>query len=175
MKSLLYLVPIGEVDQDILGYLGKALGREVGKRCELAPALPEPLYAYNEGRGQYLSSAILRELGSLDLPRAHRLLGVADLDLYVPELNFVFGQASLRGKEAIIALPRLRQSFYGLPDDPGLLHQRAVKEAVHELGHTYGLGHCPDRLCVMHFSNSLHDTDIKGRSFCRNCRADLGS
>ncbi len=174
MEKMLYLVPVGEVDEDILASLCEELQKQFGTPCEIAPTLPHPSYAFNERRRQYLSRSILHQIGGLALPRAHRLLGVVDLDLYVPELNFVFGQASLRGKEAVIALPRLRQSFYGLPDDLGLFQQRVVKEAVHELGHTYGFGHCPDRLCVMHFSNSLHDTDIKGRSFCPNCQANLG-
>ena len=173
MEKMVYLVPIGEVDEDILTSLCQALEREFGKPSEVAPATPYPSYAYNARRQQYLSSSILRRIRGLDLPRVYRLLGVVDLDLYVPELNFVFGQASMKGKEAVIALPRLRQSFYGLPDDPALFRERAVKEAVHELGHTHGLGHCPDRLCVMHFSNSLQDTDLKGRSFCRNCQVRL--
>jgi archaemetzincin len=104
---------------------------------------------------------------------AERLLGLVDLDLYTPGLNFVFGQASMGGREALIALPRLRQSFYGLADDEALFHERAIKEAVHELGHTYGLGHCPDATCVMHFSNSLPDTDFKGKGFCAVCKAAL--
>ena len=79
----------------------------------------------------------------------------------------------MRGREAVIALPRLRQSFYGLPDDEKLFLARAVKEAVHELGHTYGLGHCPDARCVMHFSNSLRDTDFKSHRFCGACRARI--
>jgi archaemetzincin len=73
------------------------------------------------------------------------------------------------GPAAIIALPRLRQSFYGLPEDEALYHERAVKEAVHEMGHTYGLGHCRNRRCVMAFSNSLLDTDAKSRHFCARC------
>ena len=173
MEKVLYLVPVGEVDEDILTSLCQALEMGFGKRCEVAPALPHPSYAHSERRQQYLSSSILRQIGGLDLPRAYRLLGVVDLDLYVPELNFVFGQASMKGKEAIIALPRLRQTFYGLRDDSSLFHERAVKEAVHELGHTHGLRHCPDPLCVMYFSNSLQDTDIKGRVLCSNCQAEL--
>jgi archaemetzincin len=174
MEKVLYLVPIGKVDEDILTVLCEALEGVFLTPCEVSPAQPSPSYAYNERRQQYLSSSILREMGELSLPGAYRLLGVVDLDLYVPELNFVFGQASLKGKEAIIALPRLRQAFYGLPETPDLFRKRAVKEAIHELGHTHGLPHCPDRLCVMHFSNSLRDTDIKDSSFCRNCRQELG-
>lgn len=87
------------------------------------------------------------------------------------ELNFVFGLADRATARAIIALPRLRQSFYGLPDDIALFRERAIKEAVHELGHTFGLGHCRDRRCVMAFSNSLADTDRKGQEFCERCQA----
>ncbi len=167
------LVPVGDVDGSLLSRLGEALSTEFAASFVVAEPLPNPAYAYNLRREQYLSTSILRRLGELDLPEADRVLGVVDLDLYVPDLNFVFGQASMHGKEAVIALPRLRQSFYGLPDDPKLFHERLVKEAVHELGHTLGLGHCPDSYCVMHFSNSLRDTDLKGKSFCRHCQAQL--
>lgn len=173
MDRILYLVPIGEVEEDILTLLCHRLQDELRTPCDTVPPLPHPSYAYNRTRQQYLSSSILHHLRRLNLPRAHRVLGVTDLDLYVPDLNFVFGQATMRGKDAVIALPRLRQSFYGLPADPILFQERALKEAVHELGHTLGLAHCPDARCVMHFSNSLQDTDIKSHSFCPDCRARL--
>ena len=63
--------------------------------------------------------------------------------------------------------------FYGLPDDAALFQHRVLKEAIHELGHTLGLSHCGNRRCVMHFSNSLSDTDIKGQDLCLNCRSLL--
>ncbi|MFQ6039016.1 MAG: archemetzincin, partial [Candidatus Aminicenantales bacterium] len=64
---------------------------------------------------------------------------------------------------------RLRQEFYRLPEDRTLFLARCVKEAVHELGHAFGLRHCPNPRCVMHFSNSLLDTDKKTASFCQRC------
>ncbi|MEA3459148.1 MAG: archaemetzincin family Zn-dependent metalloprotease [Chloroflexota bacterium] len=166
------LVPIGRVDQPILKIIGEALSEELDGSFSVAKALPHPDYAYNEKRAQYLSDAILAQLSQLPLS-ADRLLGIVDLDLYTPGLNFVFGQASLSEREAIIALPRLRQEFYGLPSNEALFHERAIKEAIHELGHTCGLGHCPNSKCVMHFSNSLADTDAKGVSFCPRCRRRL--
>ena len=81
-------------------------------------------------------------------------------DVYSDKLNFVFGEAYLDGRICAIYLPRLRQEFYGLKSDKSLFYQRLVKEAVHELGHAFGLSHCENIKCVMHFSNSLSDTDI---------------
>lgn len=125
--------------------------------------------AYNPRRGQYHSSRILSCIRAGHQP-AHgdRVLGVTEADLYVPSLNFVFGEAGRDGS-AIISLFRLRPEFYGEPKDVGLFLERASKEAVHELGHTLGLGHCTDPGCVMFFSNSIIDTDRKNRTFCKAC------
>ena len=156
----------------------EAIAKEVEARflcpVAVAQALPCPGYAYDKARRQYLADAILSHLRTLELLAAHKVLGVVDLDLYAPGLNFVFGQASLRGREAIIALPRLREEFYGLAKDEPLFQERVLKEAIHELGHTYGLSHCPHPRCVMHFSNSLVDTDLKGKTFCSRCQRTLG-
>jgi archaemetzincin len=94
---------------------------------------------------------------------------VTEHDLYGPSLNFVFGEADLGNRVAIISLSRLSPGFYGFSEDVERFQERALKEAVHELGHTYGLGHCSNPLCVMHFSNSLLDTDIKKATFCPEC------
>lgn len=102
---------------------------------------------------------------------AKRLLGVVDADLFVPGLNIVFGLAY--GNTAILALTRLKPEFYGEEKDELLFRKRALKEAIHELGHTFGLAHCPDKRCIMHFSNNLAETDIKGPGFCRVCSARL--
>jgi archaemetzincin len=101
------------------------------------------------------------------------LLGVAAVDLYAPSLNFVFGQADPASMVAVISVARLRPSFYGLQDDDRVLHLRAGKEAVHELGHLFRLRHCVNPRCVMFFSNSLADTDLKEDKFCDRCRRRL--
>jgi archaemetzincin len=85
----------------------------------------------------------------------------------------VFGQAHIDGMVSAIYLPRLRQEFYGLKPDKSLFYQRIVKEAIHELGHAFGLKHCNNAMCVMYFSNSLPDTDIKQNSFCDICRTKI--
>ena len=127
--------------------------------------------AFDLERKQYLSSKLLASLGKSE--REERIVGIADVDLYVPRLNFVFGEADVASGTAIVSLYRLRQEYYGLAPDEALLLDRATKEIVHELGHTFGLEHCPNSKCVMHFSNSLADTDVKEAYFCTECRPKI--
>ena len=128
--------------------------------------LPIPEKAYIASRMQYEATPFLEILENLTDQSTHAL-GLVDLDLFVPDLNFIFGTAQFGGN-AVVALPRLRQSFYGLPDDDSLFFQRTAKEVFHELGHVLGLRHCTNH-CVMQFSNSLTDTDRKPHTFCQGC------
>ena len=172
-KPATILVPLGAVPADLLDGLVTPLGAAFGLPCRVAAPIPIPPAAYDRRRRQYIGHVILTTLARLSLPDAGHVLGIIDADCYAPGLNFIFGEASLHARDAFIALPRLRPSFYGLPEDVPLFQERVSKEAVHELGHTYGLTHCPNPKCVMHFSNSLHDTDVKGAAFCPRCQARL--
>jgi len=169
----IYLIPVGEVEKEILDYLAFELSCIFPYHVEIKKSLPKPGYAHNKRRNQYCADLVLEKLKGENPEKEDKILGVADLDLYTPGLNFVFGVASLNGKASLIALPRLRQEFYGLSENKELYCERAVKEAVHELGHTFGLSHCKNPRCVMHFSNSLYDTDRKGKEFCKSCRKKL--
>jgi len=108
---------------------------------------------------------------SLDLAGSDIIVGLTAVDLYVPDLNFVFGLASPGQGAAIVSTHRLEAPFYGLPADRPMLLRRGVTEAAHELGHLLGLGHCRDRRCVMFFSNWILDTDAKGYAMCSRCYA----
>jgi len=108
-------------------------------------------------------------------PTTWRVLGVTAADLYIPILTFVFGEAQLRGQCALVSLHRLRQEFYGLPADPGLLRERLLKEAVHELGHTLELTHCDDYGCVMAASHSVEWIDLKGAVPCSVCQRKVAA
>ncbi len=163
------VIPVGPVSRDLLVWLQDRLPATIGRRAVVGEQAPVPPRAWNQSRHQCLGDAILETLHRLRYPEAERLVGLIERDCYAPGLNFVFGQAAANGREAMVALPRLRQSFYGLPEDPTLFCERALKEVVHELGHTWGLGHCPDPRCVMHFSNRLADTDFKGPHCCPHC------
>ncbi len=131
-------------------------------------AKPIPAAAFNPERQQFLGSFFLRDLLK-EKQHGDIVLGIVPYDLYEPDLNFVFGVASSFTKTAVISTYRLHNSFYGLPEDFSLFVDRTTKEAVHEIGHTLGLGHCPNPECVMHFSNSIQDTDRKSYYFCPVC------
>ena len=174
MKNKIYLLPLGKVEEDVLAFLVQRLEKTFDFPVEMLERRKIPEEAFNLSRNQYYSSLILKKMKStLKLKKEEKVLAVVDVDLYVPELNFVFGEAELGGQLAVISFSRLRQSFYGLKENRELFLERAIKEAVHELGHTFGLGHCPDPKCVMHFSNSLLDTDKKSASFCHHCQQKL--
>ncbi len=167
------LVAMGKVDKDILSFLQSELQEVFQKEVKIAKGIKHLDYAYNPKREQYHSSEILEKMKKEKFEGCDRVLGVGDVDMYVPSLNFVFGEADFYDRVAVISLVRLRQEYYGLPEDDKLFQERALKEAVHELGHTYDLRHCPDPKCVMHFSNSLKDTDIKSHNFCPQCKSKL--
>jgi archaemetzincin len=167
------LIPVGTVSPDLVAWLEGRLAEVLSRSARTGEAIALPGGGYDERRGQYRGEEILRALRALSYPDAERLLGLTEADCYAQGLSFCFGEASLSGRQAFVALARLRASFYGLRDDPDLYRRRALKECVHELGHTWGLGHCPDAHCVMHFSNSLPDTDVKEAAFCPRCRREL--
>jgi archaemetzincin len=127
-------------------------------------------HAYNIQRKQYLASELIKSLISNTKVKNEKVIGIVDVDLYSPHLNFIFGEADYFSSTAVMSLYRLKQEYYGQPADEDLLIARACKEIIHELGHTFGLQHCSNLKCVMHFSNALADTDWKEPYFCEKCR-----
>jgi archaemetzincin len=134
-----------------------------------------PTDLYDRRRKQWISDKMLDWLLQNYNPDSDtKVLAICDLDAYSGELNFVLGEAHLGGRVAAIYLPRLRQEFYVKKSDTSkLFEQRVIKEAVHELGHAFGLTHCEKSRCVTHFSNSLQDTDFKDHKFCGRCNKIL--
>jgi archaemetzincin len=164
-----------ELSRDLYRILEEALTEAFpGTRVtiDLQAAAPPPSLL-NPTRGQYSSTMVLQSLRTMARERGERVLDVEAVDLYAGDLNFVFGEADPDTGTAVVSTHRLRPELYGEEPSPGRLLSRLIKEAVHELGHTFRLGHCPNPQCVMHFSNSILDTDIKGPRFCQRCRPRL--
>jgi archaemetzincin len=131
-------------------------------------------FALDANRNQYHATSLLRRIRALEPGEDVRAIGITRLDLFVPILTFVFGEAELGGRCAIVSFQRLDERFYGLPGQAALLRDRLAKEAVHELGHTFGLRHCDDWRCVMTSSHSVDRLDVKSINFCPACRRFIG-
>jgi archaemetzincin len=166
------LIQIGRnLDYDLNGLIDPISARYSWIRVIVVAPLADPTDAYNSRRNQYHSTRILvlleRQVQRLPVDK---LLGVVSLDLYVPNMNFVFGEARLPGRVGVISTCRLKpQSLH----ETEILHDRVVKEAIHEIGHMIGLRHCSNATCVMHFSERLADTDLKSPDLCKNCQSKL--
>ncbi len=167
---MITLVAVGDVVPSILADLQPMLERVFETDVQMNGVVPVPERALNTRRNQYCSPVLLSNLpppARLD----DKVLGVTDVDIFTSNLNFIFGQAEVGGGRALISLRRLRPEYYHLTPNESLFRERVLKEAVHELGHTLGLGHCPHPSCVMHFSTFLGETDTKGWEFCPFCCA----
>ena len=162
-----------QVAADLLGGLAVRLAMTFRTECRVRPDRLDVTFARDRLRNQYYSTAILQQMQPLAGDGA-RLLAVTSVDLYVPVLTFVFGEAQLGGNCAVVSMHRLREEFYGLPANEPLMEERLLKEAVHELGHTFGLRHCDDWRCVMTSSHAVERLDVKGAAFCGACREVVG-
>lgn len=153
----------------LLAPLGERLGRTFGLEVRHTPPGFDCEIAFDETRGQYNSRILLAQLLQDTPPEVSRVLGVAGVDLFIPVLTYVFGEAQLGGRAAVVSLHRLDDELYGLPPHPQRLFERLHKEAVHELGHTYDLVHCHRDRCVMASSTYVEEIDLKSDLFCAAC------
>lgn len=171
MMDRITLIPITEQDHKIYDYLSIVLSETFTVPCSVSTSGVSLVECFLHERDQYHSTKIISEiLKGKQKPNEH-ILGIVKEDICIPILTFVFGEAQLKGPAAVISTARLKQSFYGLPEDDVLFLQRCEKESIHELGHTLGLVHCQEYSCVMHYANTVEDIDIKESSFCDSCQS----
>jgi len=166
------IMPVGQVDIDVLRAIQDGLKAVLPETESAGVEKPMQLtrQTYNAARKQHHSTQILSEINRYaEKVEADYILGVTKVDLYVPNYNFVFGEAGCPGRVALVSLCRLKPEFHGAAPNKQLFQQRALKEAVHEIGHALGLEHCKNPFCVMFFSLSIEDTDKKGVGFCDDC------
>ncbi len=165
----LWWIGTGDADRGLLESVRAHVERVFRFPARLELPAGRPIDAFDARRNQHASHRVLLWLASRRPQRAARVLGLTDADLFIPVLTFVFGEAQLRGHAAVVSTARLVGA--GLPGESARLPVRLRTEAVHELGHTFGLLHCHDSLCAMARSSSLKDVDAKQPELCETCRA----
>jgi archaemetzincin len=161
------LVALGGVGPRLLAEAGAALREVLGLSPKAGPSLDTPKYAFNKERGQYHAPAIVRRLASFGTGGAP-VLGLVDVDLFLPEAPYVLGEADRDAGAAVFSVARLSAG------EPEQLRHRIQVEAVHAAGHLLGLSHCGDARCAMFLARDAADTDRKAARLCGACRGALG-
>jgi len=169
----LYLLPLGGIELSVLRSAEQSLSEAFNLEVKIDPRKIDVQLSYDSVRNQYHSAKLLTAIIHQPPPDALKVLGLIDLDLFLPIFTFLFGEAQLNGLGALLSTVRLHNRFYGLREDEQLFHQRLKKEAIHELGHTFGLLHCIDPACVMRSSTYVEEVDLKNAEFCRNCERKI--
>ena len=164
---------LGPIDPEILRRLRTAIAKILSLPVRVLRPKPLPPHTYHVVRHQYHSTQLLAYLLAEDDSEAFRILGVTAADLYIPIFTFVFGEAQLDGKAAIISLARPRGDTDGFMPPRQIYLRRLIQLSLHELGHTFGLGHCRQDACLMGFSANLEKLDQKKLAFCEYCRVLL--
>jgi archaemetzincin len=167
------VVALGDVPRELVVAAGAEIARVFGVAVSALQPQGRPEFARNESRGQYHSAAILRRLAHSRAGDAP-VVGLTDVDLFVPDAAFVFGEADRESQSAVVSTARLRHGSVGKDVEDDRLRRRVAVEALHELGHLLGLSHCADHRCAMFLSHRPSDADRKGPGLCAACRAALG-
>jgi archaemetzincin len=163
------IAPLEFSNKILLERIRKALSGIYRSNVEVIPLKIRIDKEYNDDRKQYFSTGIISQAVRKSEPFLGKILMLMESDIFVPVFTFLFGEAQLAGKHALVSVCRLHEEFYSGKTDDGLLFERTLKEAMHELGHTYGLVHCKDWNCVMHPSRNVEEIDIKPAAYCETC------
>ncbi len=164
------IVPVHISNTELLNNIINNLRRIFISPVKLLPLQIDVDAAYSIERAQYFSTQLISIASQLTEEINGKVLLLTEFDIYIPALTFVFGEAQLKGKHAIVSVCRLHEEFYLGKTDEELLLKRAMKEVLHELGHNFGLLHCSSWDCVMHSSLGIEEVDIKGDRYCNNCK-----
>jgi archaemetzincin len=171
-KHKIVISPIGDLTDELMRRIGSEIERVFEYETEVIPLMRERDLPVDTIRGQVHSTAVLETISSLAPPHALKVLAVTRADLFIPILTYVFGEAQLGGKSCILSTHRLIEPPCLTTTEQGL-HCRVAKEAIHELGHTFNLRHCPEHHCIMHYCRNLQDVDRKSNDLCRYCKVLL--
>ena len=172
-RPFLGLIALGPIDPEILRRLRTAIAKILSLPVRVLRPKSLPLHTYHVVRHQYHSTQLLEYLLAENNSEALRILGVTAADLYIPIFTFVFGEAQLDGKAAIISLARPRGDIDGVMPPRPVYLRRLIQLSLHELGHTFGLGHCRQDACLMGFSANLENLDRKKLALCEYCQVLL--
>ena len=166
------IAPHGEFSAALIEALAGEIRHVFGFAADTESVLQDLSFALDKNRNQYHSTLILERLAADRPARSIRVIAIVQVDLFIPILTHVYGEAQLGGPACIVSTYRLNEGRSGMNITPKFI-ERIVKESVHELGHTFNLRHCPEHACIMHYCRSEEDVDRKSDQLCRYCQVML--
>jgi len=164
--------PTETIDAEIYTLIGQNIQQTFGYQTEIKPLLHNVNFAFNPLRSQYHSTLILEKLAGMVSSPTTKILAITNVDLFIPILTHVYGEAQLGGTACIVSTYRLKEDLSVMNIQQGFA-DRIIKESIHELGHTFNLRHCRDTICIMHYCRSVKDVDRKSAQLCRYCKVLL--
>ena len=172
-EHIIVISPIGDLeDTSLINMISREINRIFNHRTEIVSLLKDVNFALDPVRNQFHSTSILEKLERLSPINSMKVVGIAMVDLFIPILTHVYGEAQLGGKTCIVSTYRLKEGL-SLRNSIHIYHNRITKEVIHELGHTFNLRHCPDNFCIMHYCRTVRDVDGKSDQLCRYCKTLL--
>ncbi|TSA26707.1 MAG: hypothetical protein D4R67_07305 [Bacteroidetes bacterium] len=167
------LISFGYFEKNILEKISKEVSQEFLIPVKVKEGYLDLSDFLDASRRQYNGTDLLKEVDVMYATDPVKTIGLFSVDLYIPILTFIFGQAYLNGRSGISSHYRLSNERYGMKKDDVLMLERFTKEVIHELGHTFGLIHCHVPTCVMRSSTYVEDIDQKSMHLCAQCCSTL--
>lgn len=168
LQNNILISPIGIIESSLLSELKENIADIFNYPVSVCSLLDNIEFAFSPERDQYNSTTIIKRLSEFAPTNCLKVIAICEKDLFIPILTYVFGEAQLDGRSCIVSTYRLKDTL-ALINPKGVFSERIIKEAVHELGHTFNIRHCPDKTCAMHYCRSLDDVDHKEIRMCRYC------
>lgn len=172
--SLVALQPLGaQIPSAELEAVSAAIAAFYAVRIETRAPLALPARAYYPVRKRYRAEKLLDYLVEQGGAEARVTLGLTSVDISTtkpPHEDWgILGLATLDGRSAVLSSFRCRRGA----KNAAHVRARFAKTAVHELGHSFGLEHCPSAGCIMHDGEgSVYTTDTE-HDLCADTRARL--
>ncbi len=174
LRAKIVLVPLGEVDFIMVNKLATNIGPIFNRSVDIIKGMKVPEESYNVIRGQNYATVLLNKLERVKASPREFVLGILEEDIYLPDEPFVLGYSDTVSRTAVVSLFKMRQEFYGLPEDEQKIFSRLFKQAVHYLSPLFGLSSCRNPKCVNFYSQDMFDIDNKLEKLCDICQRQLG-
>ena len=173
--SKIILIFLSEISPHLMTVLQNSLHETFHTDIEIMPHFTDLGYAYDRNRKQYISPRVLSRLRSIKKDHSDKILAVTDVDMYSPGYDFVYGEADIKAGIATLSINRLVSENQSVQTTPGLIAERVIREATHEVGHLFGLGHCNNSTCVMRTCTCLEEVDAANGGLCKDCAEKSGN